>query len=210
MADFPDSIYSPRTKENKIGVIYDDTQSTIPFAEDIVFLDDEVVAIENELGAVPKGSHASVGARFDDDESILLEHSARHEIGGDDFVDVHKTNEFNSGYSASQYDLVFMGSGGKWLEVDSDALATCNGLLGLALEAKNNNEAMFVALPGSFIENENWTWTVGAILYAGETLGAMQEAKPTGADCVIRPVAVAVSATKIYFNPSLHVQIAVA
>jgi len=62
MADYPSSVYSPRTKENKPGVIYDPDKKTICFVEDITKLDDEVVAIETELGANPKGSFASVKA----------------------------------------------------------------------------------------------------------------------------------------------------
>jgi len=66
MADYPDGVYSPRTKENKPGVEYDAGKSTIGYAEDVTKLDDEVVAIETELGANPKGDWASVKARLDD------------------------------------------------------------------------------------------------------------------------------------------------
>lgn len=112
------------------------------------------------------------------------------------------TNAFQSGYTASAFDLVFLGSAGKWLEVDADAVATCKGLIGIALEAKNDTEVMSVALPGTFIRDDTWAWTVGTTLYAGETLGAMQETIPTGADAVIKVVGFAVSADVIFFNPS--------
>lgn len=49
MADFPDSIYDPRTKSNKSGVVYDEDEETTCFAEDLNKLDDEVVAIETFL-----------------------------------------------------------------------------------------------------------------------------------------------------------------
>lgn len=49
MADFPSGIYSPRTKENKPGVVYDAAKKRICFVEDITKLDAEVVAIENFL-----------------------------------------------------------------------------------------------------------------------------------------------------------------
>jgi hypothetical protein len=60
MADYPSGTYSPRTKENKSGVDYDSTKKKVIFAEDISKLDDEVVAIETELGTIPKGSFGSV------------------------------------------------------------------------------------------------------------------------------------------------------
>ena len=49
MADYPDTIYSPRTKENRSGVVYTPAKTTVSYAEDITKLDDEVVAIETDL-----------------------------------------------------------------------------------------------------------------------------------------------------------------
>jgi len=49
MADFPGGVYSPRTKENKPGIVYDAAKTKICFAEDITKLDAEVVAIEDFL-----------------------------------------------------------------------------------------------------------------------------------------------------------------
>lgn len=66
MADYPNSVYSPRTKANKAGVAYDAAKTTIGYAEDVTKLDDEVVAIETELGANPKGVYASVAAFLSD------------------------------------------------------------------------------------------------------------------------------------------------
>lgn len=120
------------------------------------------------------------------------------------------TNTFAAGYSSAIGDLVFFGSGGKWLEVDADAVATCNGLMGIALEAKSDTEAMLVALPGSFVRDDSWNWTVGATLYAGETLGLPQETIPTGADAIIKVIGFAVSADIIFFNPSPDQQSTVA
>jgi len=49
MANYPSSIYSPRDKENRSGVEYDETKKTVIFAEDIVNDDNEIVAIETDL-----------------------------------------------------------------------------------------------------------------------------------------------------------------
>jgi len=49
MADFPGGVYSPRTKENKSGVVYDEDKKTIGYAEDITKLDAEVIALETFL-----------------------------------------------------------------------------------------------------------------------------------------------------------------
>ena len=62
MADFPDGVYSPRTKENKAGVEYDAAKKTIGYVEDVTKLDDEVVAIETELHGILTREYADNAA----------------------------------------------------------------------------------------------------------------------------------------------------
>ena len=62
MAQYPDEIYTPRARENRSGVTYDPDKKTVIFAEDLKKSDDEVVAIETELGTNPKGAYATVKA----------------------------------------------------------------------------------------------------------------------------------------------------
>lgn len=57
---YPTAVYPPRTKLNKIGADYRPQDPYTLFAPDITKLDDEVVAIENELGIEPKGPLADV------------------------------------------------------------------------------------------------------------------------------------------------------
>ncbi len=71
MADYPSAINSPRTKANRSGVVYDLTKETVIFAEDIQNDDDEIVAIETELGTLPKGAKANVKTRLDDVDTSL-------------------------------------------------------------------------------------------------------------------------------------------
>lgn len=70
MSDYPSGVYAPRSKSNKEGVVYNAEEATKIFAEDIVKLDDEVVAIENELGASPKGVAASVAERLENADAF--------------------------------------------------------------------------------------------------------------------------------------------
>jgi len=65
MADYPNSIYTPRERENKAGVEYNADRKTVLFVEDVELGDDETIAVETELGLLPKGSDASVRARLD-------------------------------------------------------------------------------------------------------------------------------------------------
>jgi len=64
-ANYPSSIFSPRTRENKSGVVYDADKKTTLFAEDIDKGDDEIVAIETELGTNPKGDFDDVKTRLE-------------------------------------------------------------------------------------------------------------------------------------------------
>lgn len=120
------------------------------------------------------------------------------------------TNAILSGATVAAFNLVFLGTGGKWLLVDADAVATCKGMIGIALEAKNDTQAMLTALSGSFVRDDTWAWTIGDTLYAGETAGAIQNTIPTGADAIIKVVGFAVSADVIFFYPSPDQQSVVA
>ena len=66
MSTYPSAIYSPRFKKNKQGIIFSAGDTTRLFAEDVIDDDNEIVAIETELGVTPKGSYADVAARLDD------------------------------------------------------------------------------------------------------------------------------------------------
>lgn len=88
MADFPSGVYSPRDKENKSGVVYTPANKSAGYAEDVTKLDDEVVAIETELGANPGGIFANVSTRLNTGEGILGAHANRHENGGADEISV--------------------------------------------------------------------------------------------------------------------------
>ena len=113
-----------------------------------------------------------------------------------------QTNTLAAGYSTTIMDLVYLGSSSKWLEADSNATGTSINLLGIALEAKTDTQAMNVALPGSFVRDDSWTWTPGVPLYVHTELGAITATKPTGSGDVVRTVGFAVHADMIYFNPS--------
>jgi len=113
-----------------------------------------------------------------------------------------QTNTLAAGYSSAVMDLVYLGSASKWLEADADAAGTSINLLGIALEAKTDTQAMAVALSGSFVRDDTWAWTPGVPLYISGTLGAITATKPTGTGDIVRTVGYAVTADIIFFAPS--------
>ena len=113
-----------------------------------------------------------------------------------------QTNTLASGYSSAVMDLVYLGSASKWLEADADASGTSINLLGIALEAKTDTQAMVVALSGSFVRDDTWAWTPGVPLYISGTEGEITATKPTGSGDIVRTVGYAVTADIIFFAPS--------
>jgi len=113
-----------------------------------------------------------------------------------------QTNTLASGYNSAVMDLVYLGSASKWLEADADASGTSINLLGIALEAKTDTQAMVVALSGSFVRDDTWAWTPGVPLYISGTEGEITATKPTGSGDIVRTVGYAVTADIIFFAPS--------
>ena len=115
----------------------------------------------------------------------------------------HSTDTLAAGATIAAFELCYLHTDGEWALTDADALATAGPvMLGLALEAKTDGVAMDTALPGSFVRDDTWAWTIGAELYVSTTPGAMTETAPVGASDIVRVVGYAVSADVIYFNPS--------
>jgi len=155
---------------------------------------DDAIDSEHYAAASIDAEHLSVGlgGALSLDASPDTDHTANGP----------QTNTLASGYSSTIMDLVYLGSSSKWLEADSDATGTAINLLGIALEAKTDTQAMNVALPGSFVRDDSWSWTPGVPLYMSGTLGAITATKPTGSGDVVRTVGYAVHADYIFFAPS--------
>ena len=115
-----------------------------------------------------------------------------------------QTNTFAAGYTTTQSDLVYLSSAARWEEADADATGVkSTSMLAIALEVKDDGEAMNVALPGSFIQDASvFSFTPGVPLYMHTTDGAITATKPTGSGDTVRTVGYAVHANMIFFNPS--------
>ena len=155
---------------------------------------DDIIDSEHYAAASIDAEHLATGkdGAFSLDATPNTDHTANGP----------QTSILASGYSSTIMDLVYLGSSSKWLEADADATGTSINLLGIALEAKTDTQAMNVALPGSFVRDDSWSWTPGVPLYVSGTLGAITATKPTGSGAVVRTVGFAVTADVIFFNPS--------
>lgn len=110
-------------------------------------------------------------------------------------------------------DLIYLAvATSKWVLTDADATATGGAVLvGMCVLAANDTQATKILLQGQIRADAKFpALTIGAVVYLGETAGAIQVAIPTGADNVIRVMGFALTADEIYFNPSQDHQITVA
>lgn len=71
-ADFPASIFDPRTMENRPGAVYDEEKTKVIFAEDFNLGHAEIVAIEETLGVNPQGDFDTVGERIEVQEDKVI------------------------------------------------------------------------------------------------------------------------------------------
>lgn len=111
------------------------------------------------------------------------------------------SSTLNAGATVALGNLMYLGSASKWLLTDADAEATCKGMLALALASSTDTNPVLVALSGSFVKNTGWSWTVGDIIYASGTPGALTTTAPTGSGAVVRIVGYATATNAIYFLP---------
>ena len=94
----------------------------------------------------------------------------------------------------------------RWEKVDISVAAAATGdargVLGMAVSAGNDGDAITVLLPGGTIRaDSNFpTLTIGAPVYASTT-GDVVVAQPTTTDYVIRIVGYGLTADELYFNP---------
>lgn len=136
------------------------------------------------------------GNNLTDVQRILLDASpdADHTSTGP------STDTINAGATISAMQLCYLASDGEWALADADATST-DGLLAISLEAGTNGNPMDVALPGSFIRDDTWTWTVGGAIYMSTTAGSLTQTAPSGVDDVVRRVGWATHADRMYFMP---------
>ena len=72
-ANYPNSEFDFRTIENRDSVEYDETDKKTLFAEDINKANNEIKAIETELGTLPKGQFSSVKDRLAQADDRIVE-----------------------------------------------------------------------------------------------------------------------------------------
>lgn len=121
----------------------------------------------------------------------------------DDTWNGRSTNTFNAGATIAQFEAVYMDSSSTWQLTDADAITTAGSVvIALAAEAGTSTNPLRVILPGTFVRNDAWNWTIGGTIYLSTTPGALTQTAPSGTDDVVRICGRAVTADVIWWNPS--------
>ena len=97
--------------------------------------------------------------------------------------------------------LCYIKSDGLMWKTDADAAATMPGVA-IALGTQSAGSATNFLFYG-FFRDDSYAWTVGSLLYASGTAGAITATAPSGTTDIIQAVAIATHADRIFFNPSL-------
>lgn len=72
----------------------------------------------------------------------------------------------------------------------------------MALESKGNAEDVIVLMQG-FVRDDDWTWTMGAIIYLSDTPGGLTETAPSTDGDMIQVLGIATATDRIWFSPNL-------
>lgn len=121
-----------------------------------------------------------------------------HNIG----INSPHCDDIAAGESVTVMDCVYLKSDGEWWKTSASGEATSEGMLAISLESKTDGQAMNVVMPGSFVRDDTWGWTVGGEIYLDTvTAGGLTQTAPSGPDDVVRVVGHATHAGRMFFNP---------
>jgi len=107
-----------------------------------------------------------------------------------------------AGENISQFDTVYLHSGGKVFKSKADSDTTVP-VKGIAVDAVGVNDAGIFLIEG-FIRQDAWGWTIGALLYASDTTaGAVIATAPDTTNDMVQRIGIAVTADIMWFRPDL-------
>jgi len=176
-------------------------QKITQLTEETTVPEENLVAVVSDPSGSPVTKKATITNVLKSSNSYLNVADIPVEPASDGMSVGPHTNDLAAGESVSAWQLVCLQADGKWDRADANTVALYAGLLGIAKETKGDTEAMDVALPGSIVRNDAWTWTAGSILYMSETTGAMTHTAPVTTDSATRIIGYALTDDTIWFDP---------
>jgi hypothetical protein len=157
----------------------------------------------------PVGARRSLNFMAGDNVSLSLIDNPAEEVvniaisasGG-----AHPTNPQTvpgvAGEALAAFDLCYVGADGRYWRAAAGSTATMPGLVLAGSACSAGQEGAFIRR--GQVTNELWSWgTVGGFVYASLTAGGLTQTAPSGSGEQLQIVGIALSATKIDFDPQL-------
>jgi hypothetical protein len=96
-------------------------------------------------------------------------------------------------------EVCYLKSDGKYWLADADTDTTMPAVV-MALAAISA-DATGSFLKRGFVRDDTWNWTVGGLIYASTTAGAISQTAPSGGGDQVQIIGYAYSADVMFFNP---------
>lgn len=173
------------------------------YAEDILtdFTPESLPILNEELRQLHEKNRQAVNrldAIEDNSDSTTLSVSADHTASGlKTSITAAQTTNFG--------DVCYINSSGKAALIDADAIATMSAIV-ICADSSIASDASGNWLLVGIVRDDTWNWTAGGLIYGTVTAttgNTLSQTAPTATDDVVQIIGVALSADKIYFNPSL-------
>lgn len=113
-----------------------------------------------------------------------------------------RTADIALGTTVAAFQPVQLGSNKQWGLTDATTSALASGFIGLALTSGTITNLVSVALKGSVVRNDGWSWTIGTTLYLSAGTASFTSTPPSGTNKAVRVMGYALTTTSMYFSPS--------
>lgn len=113
----------------------------------------------------------------------------------------YETTLFQGGVELSRHTPVYLGQYSRWYPADASD-ANKMPAIGLTLEPMRIGQQGTVLLSEQMIEDENWNWVPGKIIYVSTVAGGLAQTPPSTPGSLVQVFGVAITNTLIMFKPT--------
>lgn len=144
-------------------------------------------------GGITLGSDLTIG----DSNNLVVDNapSSDHNTSG-------IISEFTAGENLTFGDFCYFKSDGKMWKSDANASTTMPVVAMAAATIAADAAGNFLMC--GFARDDTWNWTVGGVLYASGTGGALTQTVPSGSGDQVQSVGIATHADRIWFLPNFQ------
>ncbi len=120
---------------------------------------------------------------------------------GSDHTATGVIGTFTAGESVTFGQLCYMKSDSKLWKTDANDDAKMPGIAMALASISADATGLFIFF--GVVRDDSWAWTVGGMIYASETPGALTQTAPSTAGAFVQPIGIATHADRMLFKPDL-------